>query len=616
MFKFHSFIQCLFVAVFISLSLISCSDDNVSGNGPSEEADTLADYTVVTLIQPGGNDILVVRDFCQMVINREEGRIGNNVNVVGIFKPSPQFQKGAEIDYCVKFNLKKRPGLSADRLEELKGLTATFEELIKEMYDITTEEDMNQFNDKLGALYKDYVIPSMDCSKYCSLDTNINNAETISTLIKEAVELHPAKHYVFVLYGHGYGYDPYLEMDCEQTTRTCLHDSNLDDKDLTLNQFIQGIKDSGVKFDMLLTQCCLMAALENMTAYATLFDFYIGSSEIMTGGYYPEFLANLTDVKGDEQKLTTAMHDIVDYYASIVQQQTESGNRKNATSIGFYDLRKMAALNAVARKASDWLIDANKKDPAYMRDVIINSYYAMDESIDALYEERNIDEESLTLCRDFFIHPENHKDISIEELDKAFKLMRIMNILQFEIPYNFIMATILKSAIDCKPNAKDDAGIDFDVIDDIYNEYISQLKDMAYINGNKAEGEDVDYYLFCSPSVQLVNFNKDYFLPLWRPYTTNWGEMLEGIQKSLQGDNIDIFKQLLELVYAGNWYAKIYYQTENPQYTAEQFVNNISSTYCSTQFHEATGWGNLLQQTRYNPHLLYNPCRKVNAAKK
>lgn len=609
MFKYRNFVSWFFGAVFMSMFFAACSDDNVGDNenDSSEEADTLADYTVITLMQPGNNDLSLIADFCQMIINREEGKIGNNVNVVGIFKPSPRFQKGAEIDYCVKFDLGKSK-LSADKLKELKDLKATTDNLFDEKTKIGNDSvAMMAFNDKIGALYRDYILSNLDCSKYCSLDTGINNAETISTLIKEAVALHPAKHYIFVLYGHGFGYDPFIENRFSQT-RTCLSDLYINSQ-LTLDKFIQGIKDSGVKFDLLLTQCCLMATLENMTAYSTLFDFYVGSAEITTSGYFPEFLAKFSDVKGEEQKLTTAMHDVVDYYASIVQKETESGDRKNATSTGFYDLRKMAALNAVVKKASDWLIDANKEDPTYMRDVIINSFYAKDESLDTIFNRTN--EETVALCRDFFIHPENHKDISIKELHNVFLLMDSVNLQKLEIDYNFIMATILKNAIVNKPNAKTDANIDFGAMESIYNEYMSQLKDMAYINGNKTKGEDVDYYLYCSPSVQLVNFNDNCFIPLWTSDFTNWNGMLEDVQKCLQNDNVEGLRQLLELVYAGNWYAYMYYSYYSQSYQMGTFVGGISRIYCSTLFHEATGWGDLLQQTRYNPHLLYNPCRKV-----
>lgn len=52
MFKYRNFVSWFFGAVFMSMFFAACSDDNVGDNenDSSEEADTLADYTVITLM--------------------------------------------------------------------------------------------------------------------------------------------------------------------------------------------------------------------------------------------------------------------------------------------------------------------------------------------------------------------------------------------------------------------------------------------------------------------------------------------------------------------------------------------------------------------------------------
>jgi hypothetical protein len=96
--------------------------------------------------------------------------------------------------------------------------------------------------------------------------------ETVTDFIKFSAENYPADRYIFIMWDHGGG-----------TTGGVMYDENF--------------SDSGVKFDLIGFDCCLMGTAETAFMVEKHADYMIASqrSEPGTGWYYTDFIAALDE---------------------------------------------------------------------------------------------------------------------------------------------------------------------------------------------------------------------------------------------------------------------------------------------------------------------------------
>lgn len=86
-------------------------------------------------------------------------------------------------------------------------------------------------------------------------------------------ENHPADRYMLVLWDHGGGFvGGYGIDDLNKRTDT-------DYGSMTASECIQAVKDSGVKFDLIGCDCCLMQNIEYAYAFESCADYYLASEE-------------------------------------------------------------------------------------------------------------------------------------------------------------------------------------------------------------------------------------------------------------------------------------------------------------------------------------------------
>ena len=109
---------------------------------------------------------------------------------------------------------------------------------------------------------------------------------TLSDFIRWGAENFPAEKYMLTLWDHGGGSASGLIVDE-------LHDDAI----MSLDGLRRALKDSGVHFDLLMTDTCLMASLETAQAVAPYVDYFVASEEALPGlgSNYEEWLQCLYD---------------------------------------------------------------------------------------------------------------------------------------------------------------------------------------------------------------------------------------------------------------------------------------------------------------------------------
>lgn len=191
-------------------------------------------------------------------------------------------------------------------------------------------------------------------------DFALYDAKNISDFIKWSVETLPAKNYILLLWNHGGGWNP--KQDADETkatfaeTKAILFDDNVDRKSLSLVSLQEAVLNSGIHFKAIHTDACLMALLENYTAYADMADYAIGSVEPTPnlGSRYDWILPIFRDFT-DDASLETALKNysdkICDYWDKNCPLDPKRDENEEITDFGYMNLRGIPVINGIFAKA-------------------------------------------------------------------------------------------------------------------------------------------------------------------------------------------------------------------------------------------------------------------------
>ncbi len=163
-----------------------------------------------------------------------------------------------------------------------------------------------------------------------ALDRNVGRKQmtspnTLKDFIEWGVREYPADRYMLIFWDHGggsiqgYGYDQIYP-----------------NSTMTVDQISQVLKSTGVKFDFVGFDACLMANVETAVAVSPYADYMIASEETEpgTGWYYTDWLTTLA--KNSSTPTTTLGKEIVDTFIA------RSG-RNEKTSLSLVDLAEFEA---------------------------------------------------------------------------------------------------------------------------------------------------------------------------------------------------------------------------------------------------------------------------------
>lgn len=115
-------------------------------------------------------------------------------------------------------------------------------------------------------------------------DISMTDENTLSAFIRDSAELFPTNRYGLILWDHGGG-----------TLCGFGYDENFPDDYLTLEETATAFSDSGVLFDFVGYDACLMGTVEMAIALEPYSDYLIASEELeeASGWYYTEWLTAL-----------------------------------------------------------------------------------------------------------------------------------------------------------------------------------------------------------------------------------------------------------------------------------------------------------------------------------
>ena len=101
---------------------------------------------------------------------------------------------------------------------------------------------------------------------------NMASGKTLQDFIRWGAENYPAEKYMVVMWDHGGG--PASGLICDE-----LHDNQI----MSVSSMAKAVKNSGVKLEVLCTDCCLMAGIEEASLLKDCANYFIGCEELDPG---------------------------------------------------------------------------------------------------------------------------------------------------------------------------------------------------------------------------------------------------------------------------------------------------------------------------------------------
>ena len=171
---------------------------------------------------------------------------------------------------------------------------------------------------------------------------NVNMADPaqLTAFIKWAQQTYPAKRYALVIWDHGAGWKTASLNTRRSLLRGAVQDET-SDSFMSLPDLAKAVRDSGVHFDLINFDACLMAMYEVAYEFKGLVDYLVFSEETEPGDGDP-YDTILNDLKTDPAMTgrTLATTIVNNYYNFYVSQRTD-GITKSAV-----DMSKLADLDA------------------------------------------------------------------------------------------------------------------------------------------------------------------------------------------------------------------------------------------------------------------------------
>ena len=165
-----------------------------------------------------------------------------------------------------------------------------------------------------------------------ALDKNVGkkamtDPATLTDFIKWGSANFPANRYFLILWDHGGG-----------SLSGYAHDELYPNGTMTVDEISKALKDSGVKFDAVGFDACLMANMETAIAVEPYADYLIASEETEpgTGWYYTNWVTNLS--KNSSTPTTELGKQIIDDFITASYQASS----RDKTSLSLVDLAEFS----------------------------------------------------------------------------------------------------------------------------------------------------------------------------------------------------------------------------------------------------------------------------------
>ena len=151
---------------------------------------------------------------------------------------------------------------------------------------------------------------------YQSPGFQLYNPYILSTVIDAIKDSCPADNYIFILWGHGGGYDIANDAPNNIITKGVLYDELDAQKGMSMYEFADGLAAAhNAHFQLLMFHNCLMGNIENITEVQQYADYFFVSSHVLNSGGEPivELVRTLQSRRGDYNFERIAEH----FYANL-----------------------------------------------------------------------------------------------------------------------------------------------------------------------------------------------------------------------------------------------------------------------------------------------------------
>lgn len=385
--KMSAMICCV---VLFCFGFTACSNDDdpvvTPSNpvSPTEEPIDTARYTIIVYGNAGGtmdNIMEGVFEFTQPLI-----KLGDDVRLI----------------YCYKYG--------GDMVDDAgnHSFTGKYAEPGSVAYfEIHDQLDLNRLRENSG-VYKDF---------------ELFNHYNLTYMLNDVAKNAPARDYIFILWGHGGGFDanydiPFnLKLPADElagnATRGVLYDELLDNSAMDMYEFSRAIEDSDIdKFKCIFFHNCMMGNLESLTQIQPYAEYIISSAHLLYSD--GQSVAGLIDALTQTPLFEDAAQEMFEWLAPmmpyIYRTWDEALQESKADLNGDLNMiraDKLTDINKQVRRLANWLCynyPAQKEaidratDNAYLF-VKGWSFFDIADYVDKLAEETG-DENVVAISRD------------------------------------------------------------------------------------------------------------------------------------------------------------------------------------------------------------------------
>ncbi|MBE6041086.1 MAG: hypothetical protein E7220_01030 [Clostridiales bacterium] len=220
--------------------------------------------------------------------------------------------------------------------------------------------------------YGRYTVKGGNVEKAMDLDLEtMESPSELTEFIKWTAKNYPADRYMLALWDHGGGVPYGYGVD------QLAHRTDADDRQgLSVSEVAEAAKESGVKFDVIGFDACLMQDIEIAKALEPCADYFLASEETEGGfgWYYTSAFGKLAQDPGMSSE--EFGKDMVSAYDQF-NRAINDGNVQSASTLSFVDLTRVApAYKKVSRifKKADAAIKEDPQDFAELGLAAMNSY--------------------------------------------------------------------------------------------------------------------------------------------------------------------------------------------------------------------------------------------------
>lgn len=301
----------LLVPMALAITACTSNDDNPSDNPLNPTTDELADYTVLIYGTAGGDYDKVMDEMLD--------------------KLKAEMDKKVRVAIAYKY---------ATKTEGFSGKYGKPGEVV--FFELTSDTDLELMGEQ------GLELP----------DAPLYEPESLADAIDIVSEEMPARNFVFLLYGHGGGFNPaedYPKDEIMSTpTRGVMYDDNLGNCSMNMYEFKQGIELSKRgHVDAIFFHNCVMGNLESLTEIQPCTDYLIASShELSCDGETIIALIKALQQTDDFEKAACMMADNVyeEWAAGYNGVQKQNGDLK------LLEAKSLAPINVLIKQLAERLM--------------------------------------------------------------------------------------------------------------------------------------------------------------------------------------------------------------------------------------------------------------------